>query len=100
MDGREECRILTEWWRENKKNTEKKERNGYASEVVERVKNTDKQERGERIKDRGNFGVPGEREWKRRRKETGIGWKKRKEGAECATRRERQSSTCGMDVAN
>jgi hypothetical protein len=26
MDGREECRILTECWREKKKNTEKKER--------------------------------------------------------------------------
>jgi hypothetical protein len=26
MDGRKECRILTECWRENKKNKEKKER--------------------------------------------------------------------------
>jgi hypothetical protein len=26
MDGREDCRILTECWREKKKNTEKKER--------------------------------------------------------------------------
>jgi hypothetical protein len=38
MNLREECRILTEWWREKKKNKEKKERenyykrNGYASE--------------------------------------------------------------------
>jgi hypothetical protein len=44
MDGREECRILTECWREEKKNTEKKERgkyyqrNGYASEEVERLR--------------------------------------------------------------
>jgi hypothetical protein len=26
MDGREECRILTKYWREKKKNKEKKER--------------------------------------------------------------------------
>jgi hypothetical protein len=35
----------------------------------------------------------------RRREKTGIGWKERKEGGECAMRRERQLSTCGMDVA-
>jgi hypothetical protein len=29
----------------------------------------------------------------RRREKTGIGWKERKEGAECAMKRERQSST-------
>jgi hypothetical protein len=29
MDGREECRILTECWGEKKKNTEKKEREKY-----------------------------------------------------------------------
>jgi hypothetical protein len=29
---------------------------------------------------------------------TGTGWKNRKGGAECAIRRERQLSTCGMDV--
>jgi hypothetical protein len=34
-----------------------------------------------------------------RRAKTGIEWKKRKEGAGCAMRRERPSSTCGMDVA-
>jgi hypothetical protein len=67
MDGREECRTLTECWRENKKNTEKKERkkyyhrNGYASEEVERLRakgrwmnvenDTDKQGRRERIKE-------------------------------------------------
>jgi hypothetical protein len=32
------------------------------------------------------------------REKTDIRWKERK-GAECAMRRERQSSTCGMDVA-
>jgi hypothetical protein len=96
MDGREECRRLTECWREKKKNTEEKERekyyqrNGYASEEVEglrakwmrarwmnvelseRDKDTDKQERRERIKesrfnkkyDRGNSGVPGDKETK------------------------------------
>jgi hypothetical protein len=43
MDGRE-FRILTELWREKKKNTEKQERekyyqrNGYASEEVERLR--------------------------------------------------------------
>jgi hypothetical protein len=35
----------------------------------------------------------------KRREKTDIGWKERKEGAECAMRRERQLSTCGMDVA-
>jgi hypothetical protein len=34
-----------------------------------------------------------------RREKTGIGWKERKEGAECAKRRERQFSICRMDVA-
>jgi hypothetical protein len=34
-----------------------------------------------------------------RREKTGIGWEERKEGAEYAMRRERQWSTCGMDVA-
>jgi hypothetical protein len=74
MDGREECRILMECWREKKKNKEKQERekyyqrNGYASEEEERLrakgrwmngepseserdKHTDKQERKERIKE-------------------------------------------------
>jgi hypothetical protein len=31
-----------------------------------------------------------------RREKTGIGWKERKEDAECVMRRERRSSTCGM----
>jgi hypothetical protein len=68
----EECRIPTEFWREKKKNTEKKERekyyqrNGYTGEEVERLKgkrrwmnvelserdkDTEKQKRRERIKD-------------------------------------------------
>jgi hypothetical protein len=34
----------------------------------------------------------------RRREKTDIGWKEKKQGAECAMRRERQLSTCGMDV--
>ncbi|KAH0812552.1 hypothetical protein GEV33_010238 [Tenebrio molitor] len=72
MDGREECRILTECYREKKKNADEKERekycrrNGYASEEVERVRaegrwmcaklserdrDTDKQERRERIRE-------------------------------------------------
>ncbi|KAJ3621160.1 hypothetical protein MTP99_003325 [Tenebrio molitor] len=72
MDERVECRILPECWREKKKNKEKKDRenyyqrNGYASEEVERLrakgkwmnvelserdKYTDKQERRERIKE-------------------------------------------------
>jgi hypothetical protein len=32
------------------------------------------------------------------REKTGTGRKERKEGAECATRRERRFRTCGMDV--
>jgi hypothetical protein len=59
------------------------------------------------VYDGGNSGVPGETECKRknnddvgtRREKIGIGWKERKEGAECGMRRERQWSTCGMDVA-
>jgi hypothetical protein len=35
-----------------------------------------------------------------RREKTGIGRKERKEGAECVVRRERQLSTCGMDVGS
>jgi hypothetical protein len=44
MDGKEECRIVMEFWTENKKNTEKMDRkkyyqrNGYASEEVERLR--------------------------------------------------------------
>jgi hypothetical protein len=34
-----------------------------------------------------------------RREKTAIGWKEREEGAECAKRRERRSSTCGTNVA-
>jgi hypothetical protein len=56
------------------------------------------------VDDRGNSGVPGERECKRkkknigrRRKKTCTEWKERKKGAECAIRREKQLSTCGME---
>jgi hypothetical protein len=35
-----------------------------------------------------------------RREKTGIRRKERKEGAECVVRRERQLSTCGMDVGS
>jgi hypothetical protein len=89
-----------------------------SAELSERDKDTDKQERRERIResremhDRGCSGVLGEREserekidgkiqmWERREKErTGIGRKKKREGAGCAARRERRSSTCGADAA-
>ncbi|KAJ3620528.1 hypothetical protein MTP99_004469 [Tenebrio molitor] len=91
-------------------------------ELNERDKDTDKQERREGIKkSRYNrkyercmtkeiCSIWGERECKREKNErdldvgtriekTGIGWKDRKGGAECAIKRERQLSTCGMDVA-
>ncbi|KAH0820694.1 hypothetical protein GEV33_002094 [Tenebrio molitor] len=42
MDGREECRVLTQCWRETKKNTEKKE-NGYASEETQTSKKEGKE---------------------------------------------------------
>jgi hypothetical protein len=72
MGGREECRILTECYREKKKNADEKEKekycrtNGYASEEVERLRaegrwmcaepserdrDTDKQERMESIRE-------------------------------------------------
>jgi hypothetical protein len=71
MYGRKECRILTECWREKKKNMEKErenyyQRNGYVSEGVKRLrtkgkwinaelsergKDTDKKERREKIKE-------------------------------------------------
>jgi hypothetical protein len=72
MGGREECRILTECYREKKKNADEKgrhkycRRNGCASEEVERLRaegrwmcvelserdrDTDKQERRERIRE-------------------------------------------------
>jgi hypothetical protein len=69
----------------------------------------DKQERRERTKEsrynREYLGRESARErkmkaiqmWEEAR-ETGIGWKERKEGAECAMRREKQSSTCGKGI--
>jgi hypothetical protein len=142
MGGREECRILTECYREKKKNADEKERekycrrNGYASEEVERVRaegrwmcaelserdrDTDKQERRERIREsrynreyeRCVTEVPvylGRESAKERkmmagfrcgneeRERTGTGWRRRKECAGCAVRRERRSSTCGEDA--
>jgi hypothetical protein len=64
-------------------------------ELSEKDKDTDKQERRERIKEsrynrnysRGNSGVPVERERGERKKS--IGREERKKGAECATRREK-----------
>jgi hypothetical protein len=144
MDGREECRILTECWKERKKNREKKERekyyqrNGYASEEVERLrakgrlinvelserdKDTDKQERRERIKEsryNRNYEkcmteeIPEylERENAKERKmmaRFGCGNEEREnrywmEGEErrcrmCYEKKKTQLSTCGMDVA-
>jgi hypothetical protein len=50
------------------------------------------------VYDRGNFGVPGERECKRKKndgeneeRENRYGRKERKSGAECARRRERDN---------
>jgi hypothetical protein len=71
MDGREECNILNKYWREKKKNTEKKERQKYLSEkrmcqwrsgkikskrrwmnveLSERDKDTNKQKKGKESK--------------------------------------------------
>jgi hypothetical protein len=63
------------------------------------------------VYDRGNSRIPGERKTVKerkmmakfldvgtRREKTGFGWKERKEGREYAMRREKQLSTCGMDV--
>jgi hypothetical protein len=78
-------------------------------ELSEKDKDTDKQERRERIKEsrynrnysRGNSGVPVEREckrnkndgetqmWERGERKKSIGREERKKGAECATRREK-----------
>nr|KAH0807639.1 hypothetical protein GEV33_015153 [Tenebrio molitor] len=107
MDGREEGK------EKNKEKQEKEkyyQRKGYSSEkdeileakgrrmnveLSERDKDTDKQERRERSKNPDateNVGT--------RREKTDIGRKERKEGAECAMRKERkrQLSTCGMDA--
>jgi hypothetical protein len=137
MDGREECRILTECWGEKKKNKKKKEREVLPEERVcqwrsgkietkrksdecraewkgqrhrqarkkgdnERIKFNREYERCMTEKIRESLGRDNARERKMmarfgtRREKTG--WKKRKECAECAMRRERQSSTCGMDA--
>jgi hypothetical protein len=123
MDGREECRILTECWREKKKKHReiqpgKQWRTGKIKterwmnvrvELSEREKDTDNQERRERMKEsRYNrkfvkcmreeipeyLGKESARERNlhvgTRREKTGIWWKG-KEGAECAMRRERET---------
>jgi hypothetical protein len=104
MDGREECRILTECWREKNKTRRRRrekyyQRNGYASEEVERLrfkskkkmdecrtewkgqrhrqprnkgKNQRIQEVGEKVYDRRNSGVPGERKCKRKKNDGEI----------------------------
>jgi hypothetical protein len=62
------------------------------------------------VYDRGDSEVPGRESAKEGKIMAGfrcgneergnsIGWKKRKEGAECVMRKKRQWSTCGMDVA-
>jgi hypothetical protein len=129
--------ILAECWREKKKNTEKKERerekyyqrNGYASKEVEKLrakgrwmnvelnkrdKDTDKQERREKIKEsRYNREyescmteeIPeylGERECKRKKNDGEIWmWEReeRKQVLDGRRRKKVQLSTCGMDVA-
>jgi hypothetical protein len=99
--------------------------NRYACEEVEKLReregDSDKQELRERIKESRNrkyercmtkeipdyLGRASAKERKvlsrfrcgNEKEKTGIGWKERKEGPECAMKRERQSSTCGMDVA-
>jgi hypothetical protein len=74
-------------------------------DLSERDKDIDKQERRKRIKESSTWGERMQKKGKRwrnldvgtRRQKTGR--KERKEGKECAMRRERQLSTCGMDVA-
>jgi hypothetical protein len=50
------------------------------------------------VYNRGNSEVPEERVCKRKKNDEIQMWERGK-GAECAMRRERQLSTCGMDVA-
>jgi Fe2+ transport system protein B len=102
MDKMEE--ILTECWRENKKNKEKKiienyyQRIGYASEKWREKGRWMNVELSERDKERVQ---EGEKLWNSdvETSREKIGWKEKKESAESPMRRERQSSTCGMDVA-
>jgi hypothetical protein len=56
------------------------------------------------VYDRGRESARKKKSWRdlyvgTRRGKTGIIWKERKEGVECAMRRERKLGTCGMDVA-
>jgi hypothetical protein len=80
----DECRA--EWKGQRHRQAKKKGKN-QRIQIQERVY--------EREYDRGNSGVHGEKEkWWRyldvwtRREKTGIGWKERKEGAECAMKRD------------
>jgi hypothetical protein len=122
MDGREECRILTECWREKKKNMGKKEREILPEERIcqwrrGKIKSKRKMDEcraewqskkeGRESKNPDTIGsMKGvwqrrfrsiwERECERKRwwrEKTGIGPKEGKKGAECAARRERQLST-------
>ncbi|KAH0821997.1 hypothetical protein GEV33_000794 [Tenebrio molitor] len=70
MDGREECRILTECCREKRKNKEKKkyyQRNGYGSEEVERLRAKGRSKEEREGKERGEIQNEDGRE---------IGWMK------------------------
>jgi hypothetical protein len=107
-EGKSAVQILTECYREKKKNADDKERkkyfrrNGYASEEVERDRYTDKQERKEKIIEsrynREYEGCVTEDIPVYLGKESA---KKRNMMARfrCAVRRQRQSSTCGADAA-
>jgi hypothetical protein len=84
MDGREECRILTECWREKKKSGEEGEKNTVLRakgkwmnvEPSERNKDADNQEKkrkNQKIQIQQkvpmrNSGVPGQRDCKRKKK--------------------------------
>jgi hypothetical protein len=118
-DRREEGRILTECWKEKKKNTGKRVCQ-WRSKKIESKRKMDEcgaewkgharqESENQRIKvqqivwevyDRGNSGVPGERECKKQKNAGEI----LMEGEErkyrmCYEKRERQSSTCGMNLA-
>jgi hypothetical protein len=119
MDRKEDCRMLTECWREKKKNTEKKKSEKYVlpekrvcqwrkkwkdweqkengwMKLSERNKDTDRQVRKKGVNQRIQIQqgvwqeIPKYSGVKKRREKTGIGWKERKEGGGCAMRRERE----------
>ncbi|KAH0810362.1 hypothetical protein GEV33_012427 [Tenebrio molitor] len=93
MKGREECRMPKECWRKKKQGEEGERNITRETELSEKDKDTDKQENKERIK-KSRYNRERERcmmeeipEYLGREK-TGIGWKERKEGAECARKKE------------